>query len=84
MSLFDSSLKAMDIDEVLRTCITEAVSLDSDQPTGVRSGRQKKGNKRTSLTIQEAATAVQDSLEEWTYNEPARLAQAKSGKYLPG
>ena len=64
------SLQELHIDNILKTCKLESSRLPS-----------KRGSKRSPHTVQEAATALQQSLEEWTNNEPDRLAQAKSGDF---
>lgn len=53
-----------------------------DIPVSKRERRQNKGVRQRPHTVEEATTALQDKLEEWTHNEPDRLAQAKSGTYL--
>lgn len=61
------SVKAMEADNILKACLLET------KLPGKRDGR------RTKMTVQTSATALQQKLEEWTYSDPQRLAQAKSG-----
>ncbi|XP_067939384.1 ATP-dependent DNA helicase DDX31-like [Watersipora subatra] len=61
------SLKPLELDSILKACKQESSLLPA-----------KRGSGQTPRNIQESATALQQSLEEWTYNASDRLAQAKS------
>lgn len=61
----------MDLDSVLDTCM-----LEQGLP-GKRGGN--KSGRNVSHNRQIAATALQQSMEEWTYKQPDRLSQAKTG-----
>ena len=72
----------MNVSSILKACLVE-VSSSNTQRLAAKRGRQQKGGVRQRPhTVEEATTALQDTLEEWTYNEPDRLAQAKAGMYV--
>jgi len=64
------SLNPLELDAILHATLVDAGSLPS-----------KAGKSGAPRTVQESATALQQALEDWTYAEPERLAQAKSGEY---
>lgn len=68
------SLKSIEMNSVLKACLAESASLPK------KSGNRR-ADRQAPQRIQEAATALQQSMEEWTYNGGERLAQAKSGEY---